>query len=101
MKSRHKISLLDQVDAADVVWGRGGSGGPVNVIIIYPIAFKFCAEHGGDADMLCAKYENAWTIEMDVMYERVLAKFYIAQGPKIWTSRVANMDCWFCKFPLT
>ena len=41
----------------------------------WPIALKFCTEHGSIIAVLCAKFQTDWTIEMDVMEERVFARF--------------------------
>ena len=36
---------------------------------------EHCKEHGGDTVVLCAKFENDWTTEKDLMDERDLARF--------------------------
>ena len=38
-----------------------------NLFCSCPIVLKFGTEHGNDTAMLCAKFQNDWTTEMDVM----------------------------------
>ena len=40
-----------------------------------PIEFKFCTKHGSDTAMLCAKFQNDWGTEMDVMDEQDFVRF--------------------------
>ena len=52
---------------------------------------EYCTEHGNDTAVLCAKFQNVWRTETDVMDERDFARFefkmrfrrifYIAQHP--------------------
>ena len=46
-----------------------------NLFCRCPIIWKFCTEHDNDADMICAKFQNYWTTEMDVMEEPNFARF--------------------------
>ena len=43
-----------------------------NLFISYLIALKFCTEHGSDTAVLCAKFQNDWTVVVD---ERDFARF--------------------------
>ena len=40
----------------------------------YPIVLTFCTEH---SSVLCAKFQNDWTTEMDVIDERYFARFEV------------------------
>ena len=40
-----------------------------NLLLNYPIVLKFCAEHDSLAVVRCAKYQNDWPNETDVMDE--------------------------------
>ena len=42
---------------------------------IYPILLKFCTKHDSDNVGLCAKFQNDWTTETDVMIERDFVRF--------------------------
>ena len=46
-----------------------------NLFRKWPIVLKFCTEHGSDTAVLCATFQNDWTIETDVMDEREFARF--------------------------
>ena len=54
-----------------------------------PIVVKFCTEHGGITTVLCAKFQNDWTIK--TCYARARFEFrlsfgrisYIAQHPRV------------------
>ena len=35
------------------------------------IVLKFCTKHGNDAAVLCAKFQNDWENEIDVMDDRL------------------------------
>ena len=43
-----------------------------NLFLNCPIVSKFCTEHGSDTAMLCAKFQNNWTTEMDVVDKQYL-----------------------------
>ena len=63
-----------------------------NSHIEFPIILKFCTEHGSTTAVLCAKFQNYWTIKTDVMDERDFTRFefkmlfgqisHIAHGPR-------------------
>ena len=38
-----------------------------DLFLCRPIILKFCTEHGSDTAMLCAKFQNDWATEMDVV----------------------------------
>ena len=40
-----------------------------------PIVLTFCTEHGSDTAMLCAKFQNNWTIKQMLWMHRVFARF--------------------------
>ena len=46
-----------------------------NLLCGYPIVITFCTEHGSDTAVLCAKFQNDWTTETDVMNEWDFARF--------------------------
>ena len=46
-----------------------------NLFLGYSIILKFCTEHGSDTAVLCAKFQNDWMNETDVMDEQVFARF--------------------------
>ena len=46
-----------------------------NAFLSCPIILKFCSEHGSDTVVLWAKCQNDWTMEMDIVDERVFVKF--------------------------
>ena len=48
--------------------------------IRYPIVWKFCTGHGSDTAVLCAKFQNDWTTETDVMVERDFARCEFMMG---------------------
>ena len=41
----------------------------------HPIILQFCTEHGSDIAMLCAKFQDDWTIEAHFMDKRVFVRF--------------------------
>ena len=41
----------------------------------YPIVLKFCTEHGSDTAVLCAKFQNDWATETELMDEREFTRF--------------------------
>ena len=57
----------------------------------FPIILNFFTEHGSDTAMLCAKFQDDWTIDTDVMDEQDFGRFefkmsfrqlsYVAQHP--------------------
>ena len=53
------------------------------------IVLKFCTEHGSDTAMLCAKFQNNWTIQVDVMDELHLTgfEFKMSFGHVTWGLR--------------
>ena len=46
-----------------------------NIHLNNPIVLNFCTEHGSITAMLCAKFENIWTTEIDIMDEWDFARF--------------------------
>ena len=53
----------------------------VNIFFKYHrIILTFCTEHGSDTAMLCAKYQNDWTAETDIMTIQVFLNFSIMMG---------------------
>ena len=46
----------------------------------YTIILKFCTEHGGITVVLCAKFQNDWTADTNVLDERDLARFEFKMG---------------------
>ena len=46
-----------------------------NLLLSCTVVLKFCTEHGSVTAVLCAKYQNDLTIEMDVLNERSFARF--------------------------
>ena len=42
---------------------------------LYPIPLKFCTKHDSDNVGLCAKFQNDWTTETDVMIKRDFVRF--------------------------
>ena len=46
-----------------------------NTCVICPNALNFCTKHGSDTAMLCAKFQNDWIIDTDVMDECDFAIF--------------------------
>ena len=62
----------------------------VNILIV----LQFCIENCSITAVLCTKFQNVWTIETDVMDERVFARFefmvsfgsgsYIVQHPRAY-----------------
>ena len=46
-----------------------------NLFINYPIVLNFCTVHGSITAVLCAKFQNDWTIARDIIDERVFARF--------------------------
>ena len=64
-----------------------------NICLNHPIILKFCTEHHRGTAMLCAKFQDSWIIQTDVMYERDFARFefmmcfqqasFIAQHPRL------------------
>ena len=51
-----------------------------NPFLSCPIISKFCTEHGSDAAMLCAKFWNDFTTEIDVMHKKVFTIFEFLDG---------------------
>ena len=46
-----------------------------NLFLSYPIVLQFCTEHDSITVVLCAKLQNDWTNETDVMDERDFVRF--------------------------
>ena len=55
------------------------------------IILESCTEHGSITAMLCAKFQNDFTTQMDGMHKTDIAKLYLTE---FWT------NCFFCHGPL-
>ena len=62
-----------------------------NVLHRYSIMLKFWTENGSDTAMLCAKFQNDWTIEADFMDEQEFAKFEL----KTSLGQISYIAPWF------
>ena len=75
-----------------------------NSCFSWPIALKFCTEHGSFTAVLFAKFQTDWTIKTDVMDERDFARFkfmmsfgrisYIAQHPWVCVMAWPSVRAW-------
>ena len=46
-----------------------------NLSLSSPVVLQFYTEHGSDTAVLCAKFQNEWTTETNVMDEQDFARF--------------------------
>ena len=68
-------------------------------------SFGICTEHGSDTAVLCAKFQNDWTTETDVMDEQNFARFEFKMsfGALPWITRPLTAPshflnrCWVFK----
>ena len=46
-----------------------------NLFLGYPIILQSCSMNGSDIVVLCTKFRNDWTTEIDIIDERDFARF--------------------------
>ena len=56
------------------------SRSPITFVSVDESFWFFCAEHGSDTAVLCAKSQDDWIIEPDFMDERGFARFEFKVG---------------------
>ena len=66
-----------------------------SLFLNYLIILKFCTEHGSFTALLCAKFQNDLTTEMDVMDERDFARFEFKMSFG-WISYIAHISEYHC-----
>ena len=64
-----------------------------NIHLNNPIVLNFCTEHGSITAMLCAKFHNNWTTEIDIMDERHFTRFWFTMNLQTYPWLISLLRC--------